>query len=238
MSAFHPKPDIELELGLTTAIDPKRTFSREPRHLSMPTLIQLAATRVTLTCQIGLGAISLVHCPLTIADELQVEVTGVFIRHEQYDESFGRAESELPFSVSLVIDESQGVYLPRGAPLVDGQPIAEDTLVLPQSAVLSLIATLGDVGWTESNLGPLPRSDLGFRPAVMLMGDLDGDSVRIFCALVDREDGMLSLSRLVCPDSGCTLDDGGFAQDFVTGSSGSIGRLAVIVDPGTETSSR
>lgn len=204
----------------------------------MPTLIQIAATRAILTCQIGFGAISLLHCALTVADELQVEVTGVFVRDEQYDESFGRSESGLQLSVSLVIDESQGVYLPRGAPLIDGQTVAEDALVLPQTAVLSLIATLGDVGWTESNLGPLPRSDLGFRPAVILMGDLDGDSVKIFCALVDGEGGMLSLSRLACLDSGCTLVDGGFGQDFVSGSAGSIGRLAVIVNPDTETSSR
>lgn len=235
---FWPEPAGQVIQAIISATDPVQPFSNGLRFSPMPTIIRKAPTRTLLTCQIGIGMISLAYCPSAIADKLQVEVTGVFIRDAQYNESFGRTEPEIPFSVSIVIDESEGVYLPRGAPLIDGQLIAEDALVMPQTAVLSLIATLGEAQWTESDLGPLPRSDLGFRPAVILMGDFDTDSVKIFCALVDGEDGMLSLSRLVCQDSGCTLDDGGFGRDFGASSSGSIGRLAVVVDAGSGTNSR
>jgi hypothetical protein len=163
------------------------------------------------------------------AEQLLIEVSGIFEKDSKIGESFGSYESNQPFSVQLLVDESQGHYLPAGTPFIDGQAVAEDSLILPASAVVSLKATLGNSQWTESNIRALPRSDLEYRPAVILMGDIDSNSVKIFCALVNDEIGMLSLTRLACLDSGCILDDGGFGRDFLSDSSGSISQLAVKV---------
>ena len=186
----------------------------------------------------AVAALSAVIALEAKAEELLVEVSGVFAKYPKFGESFGSYESELPVSVQLLIDESQGYYLPAGTPLIDGQAVAEDSLILPASAVVSLTATLGNGQWTESNIQPLPRSDLGFRPGVILMGDIDSNSVKIFCALLNDDIGMLSLTRLACPDSGCVLDDGGFGRDFRTDSSGSISQLAVTVSTVKESNSR
>ena len=166
------------------------------------------------------------------AEQLLIEVSGIFEKDSKIGESFGSFESKQPFSVQLLVDESQGHYLPAGTPFIDGQAVAEDSLILPASAVVSLKATLGNGQWTESNIQPLPRSDLEYRPAVILMGDIDSNSLKIFCALVNDEIGMLSLTRLACLDSGCILDDGGFGRDFLSDSSGSISQLIVKVTTG------
>ena len=70
------------------------------------------------------------------------------------------------------------------------------------------------------------------------MGDIDSNSVKIFCALVNDEIGMLSLSRLACLDSGCILDDGGFGRDFLSDSSGSISLLTVTVSAAKDSTSQ
>jgi hypothetical protein len=172
------------------------------------------------------------------AEQLLIEVSGIFEADTESSESFGSYESKQPFSVQLLVDESQGHYLPAGTPFIDGQAVAEDSLILPVSAVVSLKATLGNGQWTESNIRALPRSDLEYRPAVILMGDVDSNSVKVFCALVNDEIGMLSLTRLACLDSGCILDDGGFGRDFLSDSSGSISQLIVTVSAAKESTSQ
>jgi hypothetical protein len=172
------------------------------------------------------------------AEQLLIEVSGIFEADTESSESFGSYESKQPFSVQLLVDESQGHYLPAGTPFIDGQAVAEDSLILPVSAVVSLKATLGNGQWTESNIRALPRSDLEYRPAVILMGDIDSNSVKVFCALVNDEIGMLSLTRLACLDSGCILDDGGFGRDFLSDSSGSISQLIVTVSAAKESTSQ
>jgi hypothetical protein len=172
------------------------------------------------------------------AEQLLIEVSGIFEADTESSESFGSYESKQPFSVQLLVDESQGHYLPAGTPFIDGQAVAEDSLILPVSAVVSLKATLGNGQWTESNIRALPRSDLEYSPAVILMGDIDSNSVKVFCALVNDEIGMLSLTRLACLDSGCILDDGGFGRDFLSDSSGSISQLIVTVSVAKESTSQ
>ena len=172
------------------------------------------------------------------AEQLLIEVSGIFEADTKNVESFGSFEPKQPFSVQLLVDESRGHYLPAGTPFIDGQAVAEDSLILPASAIVSLKATLGNGQWTESNIRALPRSDLEYRPAVMLMGHIASSSVKIFCALVNDEIGMLSLTRLACLDSGCILDDGGFARDFLSDSSGSINQLAITVRAVKESTAR
>jgi hypothetical protein len=175
---------------------------------------------------IGLSAI---NGPIVSAEEVRIEVTGVYAKDSNFGESFGSLEEELPIAMSLLIDESHGFYLPAGTPLMDGQPVAIDTLVLPKEAVVSASASLGDIRWSEADLVTLPRSDLGFRPAVLLMGDLQGDSVKAFAIVSSENLGRLSLTHLKCDDGGCMLDDGAWATDSRTGSRGQVGNLSVTV---------
>lgn len=69
------------------------------------------------------------------ADGLRIDVSGVYSKDPNFGKSFGSSEAELLFSMSLLIDESQGFYLPAGTPLMSGQPVAEDRLLCPASAV-------------------------------------------------------------------------------------------------------
>jgi hypothetical protein len=200
-----------------------------------PRLIVVDSSLIRLLGIVFLVTASFAHAR---AEQLLIEVSGIFEKDSKIGESFGSYESNQPFSVQLLVDESQGHYLPAGTPFIDGQAVAEDSLILPASAVVSLKATLGNGQWTESNIRALPRSDLEYRPAVILMGDIDSNSVKVFCALVNDEIGMLSLTRLACLDSGCILDDGGFGRDFLSDSSGSISQLIVTVSAAKESTSQ
>lgn len=164
------------------------------------------------------------------ADQLRIEISGVYTKDPKFGESFGSLEAALPISVSLVINESQGLYLPKGTPLMTGQPIAEDGLIIPASGVISLSAEVGDLRWNESDLSPLPESDAGIRPAVILMGDLQSDSVKIYCSVARAHEGALSLTHLVCDGSGCTLDNGAWGHDIRTGSHGKLSDLSASIN--------
>lgn len=156
------------------------------------------------------------------ADQLRIDVSGTYTKDPEFGESFGSVDAALPISLSLIIDESQGFYLPAGTPLMTGQPVAEDSLVVPASAVISLSAAVGDLRWTESDLSPLPQSDIGIRPGVMLMGDLQSDSVKIYCMVSNQFTGSLSLAYLKCDESGCHLNTEAWGADYRTGSQGKV----------------
>lgn len=157
------------------------------------------------------------------ADDLRIDVSGTYTKDPTFGESFGSLDAALPISLTLVIDESQGFYMPAGTPLMTGRPVAEDSFVVPASAVRSLSAAVGDLRWTEADLDPLPQSDLGIRPAVILMGDLGGDSVKVYCAVSNQLTGSLSLALLRCDDSNCALlDTEAWGADYRTGSQGKV----------------
>lgn len=163
------------------------------------------------------------------ADQLRIDVSGTYTKDLRFGESFGSFDAALPISVSLLIDESQGFYLPAGTPLMNGQPVAEDSLVVPATAVTSLSAAVGDLRWTESDLSPLPHSDIGIRPGVILMGDLQSDSVKIYCMVSNEFAGSLSLAYLKCDDSGCHLNTEAWGADYRTGSQGKVSGIIASV---------
>lgn len=163
------------------------------------------------------------------ADQLRIEVSGTYTKDPKFEESFGSLDSAIPISVSLLIDESQGFYLPAGTPLMTGQPVAEDSLVVPASGVVNLSAAVGDLRWTESDLAPLPQSDIGIRPGVILMGDLHSDSVKIYCMVSNQLTGSLSLAYLKCDDSGCHLNTEAWGADYRTGSQGKLSEVVASV---------
>jgi hypothetical protein len=102
-------------------------------------------------------------------------------------------------------------------------------LVLPKEAVITASAALGDIHWSEADLvGVLPRSDLGFRPSVILMGDLQSEAVKAFVIIHDENRGALQVSYMKC-DGGCALVDNGRATDLRTGSRGKLGNLNLTV---------
>ena len=204
----------------------------------MGPLFRLTNFESSLITLVGIVLLATASFAQARAEQLLIEVSGIFEADTKNGESFGSYESKQPLSVQLLVDESRGNYLTAGTPFIDGQAVAEDSLILPVSAVVSLKATLGNGQWTESNIQPLPGRDLEYRPAVILMGDIDSNSVKIFCALVNDEIGMLSLSRLACLDSGCILDDGGFGRDFLSDSSGSISLLTVTVSAAKDSTSQ
>ena len=80
-------------------------------------VLPMTATRWILGLQVLFVALSPFWCLVAISEELQIEVAGMFIRNEQYNESFGSTESELPISVSFAMDKSEGVHLSSVAPL-------------------------------------------------------------------------------------------------------------------------
>ena len=167
------------------------------------------------------------------ADQLQIDVSGTYAKDPEFGASFGSSDAALPISLSLVIDESRAFSVPAGAVLMSGRPVAEDSLVVPATAVVSLSASVGDIRWTEADLSPLPQSDLGVRPGVILMGDLEGDSVKIFCMVSNRSTGSLSLAYLRCDDSSCdVLNTEAWGADFRAGSRGKVaGVIASISRP-------
>src|SRR5690606_24863097 len=119
--------------------------------------------------------------PVVSAENLRIEVKGVYVSDSNARECFGVAGSALPVVLRLIVDESKGFYLPKGTPLIDGKEVGIETFVFPKEAVISASAALGDIHWGEANLmDVLPRSDLGFRPSVILMGDLETEAVKAY----------------------------------------------------------
>ena len=163
------------------------------------------------------------------AENLRIDIEGVYFVDSEDSECFGSAERELPVALNLVVDESKGIHLPKGAPLIDGQAAATQMLALPGEAVIAASAAFGDIHWDEANLKEvLPRSDLGFRPTVILLGNLKSDAVQAFIRFSD-ESCALSINYLKC-DGDCTLIDDNWATDLRTGSRrGELSSLSVAV---------
>lgn len=167
--------------------------------------------------------------PVVSAENLRIEVKGVYVPDSNARESFGVAGSALPVVLRLIVDESKGFYLPKGTPLIDGQEVGIETLVLPKEAVISASAALGDVHWDEANLmDVLPRSDLGFRPSVILMGDLKSGAVKAYVIFQNENRRALQVSYMKC-DGGCELVDDAWTTDLRTGSREKVENVKVTI---------
>src|SRR5690606_5463386 len=83
--------------------------------------------------------------PVVSAENVRIEVKGVYLPDSNARESFVVAGSALPVVLRLIVDESKGFYLPQRTHLIDGKDIWLEIRVLPKQVVISASAALGDM---------------------------------------------------------------------------------------------